>query len=309
MDALLDLVCLGNVTIDDVVLPDGRTRMGCFGGDAIYAALAASYWTSKVQFVAPIGKDFSQANLEMLKKLGWNLHGMPRRNSPGIRNWTIYEYDGRRTWIDRGPEKDFYLLSPKFADIPQDYRSTKAHLLLAMDLKATEELVVALKGSGALIALDPQEDYILGNQKMIFDMLKGVDIFLPSQIEVERLVGHTDYRRAIRELASLGCRVVAIKLGAEGSIIYDKESDQLLEIPIYPTKVVDTTGAGDSFSGGFMAMYVQSQNLVKSGLAGAVSSSLAIEGFGLSSVLKRRKRSAHQRFRSMMESWHASHLE
>ena len=309
MDPQLDLVCLGNITIDDVVLPNGRTRMGCFGGDAIYAAMAASYWSPKVQFVAPVGKDFSQSNLEALKKLGWSLRGMPRRDTTGIWNWIIYEYDGRRTWIDRGPTKDFYQLSPKIDDIPQEYRSSRAYLLLAMDLQATEELVAALKGSGALIAMDPQEEYILGNQKRIFELLKGVDIFLPSQIEVERLFGHTDYRRAAQELASLGCQVVAIKLGAEGSLVYHKDSNQFFEFPVYTTKVVDTTGAGDSYSGGFMAMYAQSHNLVKSGLAGTISSSFAIEGFGLSSALKTRTKAAQQRFRSMIESWQTDHPE
>ena len=181
----LDLVCLGNTTIDDVVLPDGRTRMGCFGGDAIYASLAASYWTDRVQFVAPIGRDFPQANLEALQESGWDLGGMPRRSIPGVWNWVVYEYDGRRTWIPRNPEKNFYHLSPTFEDIPVEFRRARSYLVLAMDLRATEDLVQQLDYTGAIIGLDPLEDYIKGNENRIIDIIRKVDIYLPSQIEVE----------------------------------------------------------------------------------------------------------------------------
>jgi sugar/nucleoside kinase (ribokinase family) len=302
----LDLVCLGNVTIDDVVLPDGRTQMACFGGDTIYATFSAEYWNERVQPVTPVGNDFPEEHWEKFQQRGWNLAGFPKRNVPTTRNWIVYEYDGRRTWIIRSDPDDFYELSPISVDVPPSFLSAKAFLILAMDLKAQEELAPFLKSQGAIVALDPQEDNIVGNQAIVFEMLKSIDIFLPSQEEVHRLLGHRDYERAAREFSEYGSRVVVIKLGSEGALIYDKDLQRYWHIPVYPTTVVDTTGAGDSFSGGFMAMYVKSRDLLKSGLAGAVSASFAIEDFGHTHMLKITPSMAEKRFSELNNAFLSS---
>lgn len=292
---MLDLICLGNLTIDDIVHPDGATRMGCFGGDAIYAALGASYWTDAVQFVAPVGADFPPEHLSRLKQARWDVSGLPRRQVQSIRNWVVYEYDGQRSWILRSNPDDFLELSPTWEDIPPAFRDTKAAMILAMDLAAQEALATRLKATGALVALDPQEDYIAGNQARILKMLSHVDIFLPSQEEVYRLLGHRDYPRAAREFAGYGCETVVVKMGGEGSLIFDQVTGRCIELPVYPATVTDTTGAGDAYCGGFLAMYVQSQDLVKAGLAGSVSASFAIEDFGLAHMFQVDRSTAEQR--------------
>jgi ribokinase len=273
---------LGNVTIDDVVLADGVTQMGCFGGDAIYASLGARLWSAAVEFVAPIGSDYPPAQLAQLRAAGWDLRGLPTRPVPTHRNWVVYEHDGRRTWILRTSAADFFVLSPLTADVPAAFMQTRAFLLLAMDLAALEDLVPGLRGQGALLALDPQEDYIPGNEARVLELVKQVDIFLPSEIEVQRLLGHRDYPRAARQLADLGPKLVVIKLGPQGVLVYEAETDRLTRLPAYPAHVIDTTGAGDTFCGGFMARYVQTGDARQAALGGLTSASFAVEGFGLS---------------------------
>lgn len=299
----LDLICLGNITVDDVVRPDGKTQMGCFGGDAIWAALGASFWTNQVRFIAPVGTDFPESHMANLNQTGWDLSGIPQRNVPNIRNWVIYEYDDRRTWVLRSDPADFLELSPILEDVPLVYRSAKAALILAMELLAQERLVPQLKALGMVVALDPQEDYILGNQERVFKMLTDVDIFLPSEEEVWRLLGHRDYERAAREFAEYGCKIVVVKKGAEGSLIFERTSDRFWKIPIYPTEAKDTTGAGDAYCGGFMAMYIQSADLFKSGLAGAASSSFAVEVFGLDNMMQVDRHKPQQRLDELMSHY------
>jgi ribokinase len=299
----LDLVCLGNLSIDDVVHPDGTTQMETFGGDAIYATIGASFWTGKVKCVAPIGTDFPARHLEDLRKAGFDTRGLPTRAIPNVRYWVVYEYDGRRTWIFRNDPNDFYLLAPTFEDIPLEFRDSKAFLLLGMELVSQEQLVPQLKNLGGIIALDSQEDYIAGNQERIFKMLANVDIFLPSQVELEGLVGHKDYPRAARQLAAYGPRIIVIKMGGEGSIIFDRIQDRFWKIPIYPTRVQDSTGAGDAYCGGFMASYVRSGDLVRSGLAGAVSASYTIEGFGLTHMFKIDPREGEHRLQELIQQY------
>lgn len=292
---MLDVVCLGNVTIDDIVLHDGTTRMACFGGDAIYAALSARLWSDAVEFVAPVGNDYPADHVARLQEAGWDLQGMPRRDVPTHRNWVIYEQDGRRTWVLRTDGDNFFRLSPLSADVPPAFRQTRAFLILAMDLAAQEDLVAGLRQAQTLIALDPQENYIPGNEQRILNMLAGVDIFLPSEIEVQLLLGHQDYHRAAIQFADLGCRVVGIKLGAQGALLYDACSHRFVRLPAISAKVVDTTGAGDSFSGGFISHYVQSGDLMRAGLAGTVSASFAVEGFGLNHLFNITRADARRR--------------
>ena len=178
-----DLVCLGNLSIDDVVLPDRTTRLNCFGGDTIYAALGARWWSDAVRFVAPVGADFPQENLDYLYHSGIETRGLPRRTIPGTHYRVIYADNYQRTWITLNAEKDFGALSPTIADIPDDYLKAHAFLILAMDLAAQEALAPVLRVQG-MVALDPQEEYIPGNETRVMSMLKNVDIFLPSQEEV-----------------------------------------------------------------------------------------------------------------------------
>jgi ribokinase len=301
---MLDLVCLGNLTIDDVVLHDGSTRMACFGGDAVYAALSARLWSDAVALVAPVGRDYPLAHLARLEAAGFEAHGLPQRDVPTYRNWVIYEDDGRRTWVPRSETNDFYVLSPIPTDIPSKYLHARAFLILAMDLVAQENLVAGLSASArrAVLALDPKDDYIFGNESRLLKLISQVDIFLPSEIEVERLLGHRDFAAAARYFASLGCKIVAIKMGENGSLIYETRKDQITLIPAVRTHVVDTTGAGDSFSGGFLARYVQTGDCVQAGLCGAVSASFTIENFGANHLFEVTPVQAQERLNSFLAS-------
>lgn len=293
-----DLICLGNLTVDDVVLPDQTQQLGCFGGDAIYSAFGAACWSDKVRFVAPVGTDFPQEHLKHLQETGWDTRGLPKRSIPSIRTWVIYQDNNNRKWILESDPNDFFELSPTINDIPNDYLDSKAFMLLAMDLTAQETLSPILRKNG-LVAVDPQEDYINGNIDRILAMLKNVDIFLPSQEEVFRLLGHHDYKMACEQFSKYGVHIVVIKMGPEGSLIFDSSNHEFIKIPIYETKVVDTTGAGDAYCGGFMSMLVKSGNLQKAGLAGSVSASFAVEGFGLTPMLHIDPTEAQARFKKL----------
>lgn len=290
-----DLICLGNLTIDDVILPDLTKQLGCFGGDTIYSALGAACWSDRVGCVSPVGTDFPQEHLAHLQSSGWDTRGLPKRSIPSIRNWVIYQDDNNRKWILESNPDDFFELSPTLQDIPADYLQSSAYMILAMDLAAQETLAPNLRMHG-LVAVDPQEDYIEGNIDRILAMLKNVDIFTPSLEEVFRLLDHRDSERACHEFAACGANIVVIKMGSEGSLIYDQTRNQFWRIPIYKTKVVDTTGAGDAYCGGFMAMYVKTGDLFQAGLAGAVSASYAVEGIGLTQMFHINKQDARSRF-------------
>src|SRR2546427_2292196 len=158
-------------------------------------------------------------------------------------------------------------------DIPKSHLRALGFHIAAMDMRAQLELAVALRRAGTLIALDPQEDYIRGNEEQFGQLLQKVDVFLPSAVEVRQLVGHTNYERAARGLAAMGPEIIAIKLGAEGVIVYEHSGTLQAHVAAYPVTVVDDTGAGDAFCGGFMAGLVCGLPVVKAALQGTVDAS------------------------------------
>ena len=277
------LVCLGNFTLDDVVLPDGTERPGCTGGDALYATLAARPWEARTELVAPVGNDFPAGILDQMQRACLSAAGLPRRDLPTLHNRIEYFADGTRQWTLYATEDEFEALSPRSSDIPGSYGQADAFLILAMTLPAQRELVETLRKGSATIALDPQEDYIFGNERDIRAMIGGVDIFLPSAEEVQRLLGHNDWSRAARTFADLGPLVVVVKLGAEGCLVHERESGRQTRLPAFPgVGVIDTTGAGDSFCGAFMATYLRDPaRPVLAARAGAVAASFTIAGYGV----------------------------
>lgn len=281
------LVCLGNFTIDDVVLADGQARDGCTGGDALYATLAARAFEPASELIAPIGNNTPSAIITRLEKLGLSLAGMPARKVPNLHNRVEYKADGSREWTLYSAPEHFDILSPFADDMPSAFLSADRFLVLAMALPAQESLIDRLHDrAGTLVTLDPQEDYILGNEKRLEAMIAKVDIFMPSEEEVIRLTGLRDWPRAARHFAKLGPKLVIIKLGENGAYLYDRERDASFEIPIYAGgQVVDTTGAGDSFCGAFMAMMGR-EAPEHAALAGAVASSITVSGYGVDPLLE-----------------------
>jgi sugar/nucleoside kinase (ribokinase family) len=298
------LVCFGNFTLDDVVLPGGRERPGCIGGDALYAALGARLWTPAVEMAAPIGKDLPERVREAVVAAGFSTAALAARNLPTLRNRVVYEAAGGRAWTLRASEEEFESLSPTPDDLPPGYRAAEAFLVLAMALAAQERLIKWMREqTKALVALDPQEDYIAGNHARLRSLIGKVDVFLPSAEEVRRLTGGEDWPAAARDFAALGPRLVAVKLGAEGVVVYDAARDLFIRIPAYPASPVDTTGAGDAFCGGFMAALLSAPDDIEGAArSGAVAASFAISGYGAAGILAATSAQAARR----LADWHSA---
>jgi sugar/nucleoside kinase (ribokinase family) len=298
------LVCLGNFTIDDVVLPDGSERPGCTGGDALYATLAARAFEPSCELVAPVGADFPESVQQQMRRVGLGDAGFAPRGLPTLRNRVEYFADGTRRWTLFASEEAFDILSPTPLDIPPGYLSAKAFMVLAMTLSAQQVLVPRLRAdTGAIIALDPQEDYIEGNEDEIRAMIAQLDVFMPSAEEVRQLLGITDWSAAARIFAGLGPQVVVVKLGAQGCLVYDRRRDAEFRIPAFPVaEVVDTTGAGDSFCGAFMALYLADPDKPeRAARAGAVAASFTVAGYGVAPLFDATPEQVRQRF----EQWTA----
>jgi len=174
--------------------------------------------------------------------------------------------------------------SPRPADIPPDYLNTHAAHLCPMDYMTTSRMLSTFRQANVtFLTLDPSAGYMTATSlDDMRSLLQGVTAFLPSEEELRTIFwGRTDDLWQMAEtLGSFGCEFIVVKRGAHGQMLYDTVSKKRWEIPAYPARLDDPTGAGDSFCGGFCAGYQKTFDPVQAVLHGSISASLTIEGSG-----------------------------
>jgi fructoselysine-6-P-deglycase FrlB-like protein/sugar/nucleoside kinase (ribokinase family) len=280
------VIVVGDLTLDDVVMADGTTHMASIGGDCLYAALGARLWEPHVGIVTRRGDDFPADAWSRLQRLGISLDGVVDIPGPTIRNWVIYELDGRRNWIYRTPSSRPVEVAVRPEDMPPSWLAAHPSPVVhvaAMPIEAAERIVESVRRQApdAVIMLDTHEDYVRGYRDRLLRMAASVDVFLPSREELVDLVGFDDPPRALRELwPERGVPLVVAKLGKDGVLLWDKDRSAVVSLDAAPARIVDVTGAGDAFCGGFAAGLAQGLDPLEAARRGTVSAAFATEGIG-----------------------------
>ena len=280
------VVVVGDLTIDDIVLPDGSTHMASIGGDCLYAALGARLWEPRVGVVTRRGDDFPVAASTGLQKLGICLDGVVDIPGPTIRNWVIYETDGRRHWAYRTAPGRAAEVAVRPEDLPASWLTARPAPVVhvaAMPIDAAERIVESVRRHApeATIMVDTHEDYVRTHRDQLLRLAARVDVFLPSREELVDLVGYDDPPRALQELwAKEGAPLVVAKMGKDGVLLWDRDRSAVIPIEATAARIVDETGAGDAFCGGFAAGIAQDLDPLEAARRGTVSAAFAIEGFG-----------------------------
>jgi ribokinase len=246
--------------------------------------------------LAPVGSDLPEAAAAAIEEAGFDFGDLPRRDVPTIRNQVHYAPDGSRRWVFESSEEVFHELSVAPSDIPGWALSADGILISAMSLAAQEACIEFLRtASNALLVLDLQEAYIVGNEQRILDLVGKVDVFLPSEEEARRLAKREDWEELVRWFAGLGPRVVAIKFAEKGSLVYGRETNHLFRAPARRTTLVDSTGAGDGYCGGFVAKYLQDPtDLPRAARAASISAAFAVSGYGTEGLLNAQRADARR---------------
>lgn len=297
---------IGAFTIDNVINAEGEVAPRQCGGNAIYSAVGARLWSDRIGIVARVGEDYPTEWVRRLEDAGFDVAGV--RPVPGphrMQGGMLYDEAGtRRDFVPReyfaarglalpaGMPEVFSRQSPEtyrsaqmdFApdpdDVPREYLTAAAfHLAPRFYVKHQGSLAL-LKNHGIPVTMDPGVWYMQERDEVkVSTLFKDVDMLLPSREEAVAFFGEGDLGAMARKLASYGPRVVAIKVGRAGSLVYDRQSDRLVQVPVYPARVKDPTGAGDSFCGGFMVGYFETGDPILAAMYGTVSASFIVEGF------------------------------
>ncbi len=320
----------GGMRIDYVITADRRVHLREMGGNAIYSAVGARIWGVAVGILSRVGENYPQDWLTGLERAGIRTAGV--RRVPGWQDMrTFYRYLDLDTRVDTEPARHFaevgaplpedlvsYVhstpgqdgrelvsLSPCPEDLPPAYLEVKAANLSPMPLPAHRALCNTLSCRGIRLSLDPGERYMEPQlMEQVLAFLRCVDVFLPSEQEVQSLLGEGDPWQAALRFADAGPQVIVIKAGHEGSFIYDRRSRRRWNVPAYPAEVVDVTGAGDAYCGGFMVGYQETGDPVLAGCYGAVSASFVLQGFGALYALQFSRAQAQARLDELRKQVH-----
>ncbi|CAB5044619.1 unannotated protein [freshwater metagenome] len=272
---------LGNLTIDDVVLPDGVTYMGTLGGNSIHVATAIFFNNVAPITIARKGEDFPLEALKSFKDAGLSTEFILPIAGPTVRNWVIYEWNGDRTWLYRTLKSRSLEVSPEPIDISVQALEgvTVAHIA-AMPLGNAERLVDHLRSvvPEVTIILDTHEDWINGYEERLLTLARKVNIFVPSKEEVLDLTKTSNLEDAITELGSYKLENVVMKAGAQGAYLI-RENDRV-HLNALPVAVKDATGAGDAFCGGLAAGVALQLPIYDCVAMGIKTASVAIQSSG-----------------------------
>jgi len=289
-----DLVVLGNLLVDDMVFPDGRTRMAEPGGATLYGTLGASLWGLRVGAASVRGDDYPAGVLEALAARGVDVSGVRSLGAPGIRTWLLYE-GTRRQVIHRLDRPSHADVSPRAEDLPAAWSGSRAFHLAPMPFDVQRGLVESLSSlKGAFLSLDPYRLLSTDTIAEWREVIARVDAFFLSEDEME-LGSREDPRPAIRSLAGGRLRLVFFKRGPRGGLLYDAREDRFVEWAPRAAGVVDPTGAGDAFAAGFLAGWLGADPVERALLRGVVSASFAIADWGAAGILRATAASARDR--------------
>ncbi len=274
----MSVTVVGSVALDTVETPWGRNENG-LGGAATFFSLAAANYT-RVHLVGVVGEDFPEEHVELLATRDIDLAGLERTAGKTFRWSGRYHEDVNvRDTLDTQLNV-FEEFHPK---LPEAARQAK-YLFLG-NIHPSLQMEVMEQASASFVALDTMNlwiDIALDDLKAV---LKRVDAILINDSEVKDLTGARTLVKGAEAIRELGPSTVVVKKGEHGCLLFGE--DRVFAAPALPlAEVVDPTGAGDTFAGGFMGYVTQTDavdfdTLRQAVIHASVLASFTCEAFGV----------------------------
>ena len=301
----MSLLAVGSVAFDDLETPSGK-RENVLGGSASHFSLSASRFTP-VQVVAVVGEDFGPEQYRVFEGRPIDLAGLQRR--PGLSFHWKGEY-GVDLNEARTLETHLNVFAGFKPDLPPSYRTAPYLFLGNIEPSLQLEVVRQMDKRPIWIALDTMNFWIDGARGPLLDVLKMIDILLVNEAEARSLTGERSLLKIYEQIQLLGPRILVVKRGEYGVALFTPQGHFLA--PAYPRReVVDPTGAGDTFAGGFMGFLAAAadtdlETLKRATLMGTVMASFTVEQFGTAALQGLTDNALHGRLAAMRDLIHVA---
>jgi sugar/nucleoside kinase (ribokinase family) len=310
----MSILVVGSVAFDSIETPEGR-RDRCLGGAATYFSLAASYFTD-VRVIGVVGEDFTAENEAVLTRRGVDTRGLEHTSGKSF-HWTgSYLKNLNEAQTLKTDLNVFETFSPK---VPAVYADSEFLFLANID-PVLQASVRQQMPKVRMVGGDTMNYWITGHRDNLAKVLTGLDALLINDGEAKLLADESNLVLAARKILAMGPKALIVKHGEYGATAFFGEhafgGTSSLTVPFRAPalpldKVVDPTGAGDSFAGGFFG-YLASQPEVtlqafkQAMFYGGVMGSFAVQRFGTEQMQSLTREEIDQRFALFRE---LSHLD
>jgi sugar/nucleoside kinase (ribokinase family) len=281
----MSLLSVGTVAFDDVETPFGRAEK-IVGGACSYIALAASTFVQPSRIVSVVGDDFPAATLKMYEKKGINLEGLQIKKGEKSFFWAgRYHFNmNSRDTLDT----QLNVLADFDPIVPESYKDSKYLMLGNLTPQVQMRVLDQMTKRPKLIALDTMNFWMDIALNDLLAVIKKIDVLIINDEEARQLSDEHNLVKASQKILTMGPKYLIVKKGEHGALLFHKS--KVFFAPALPLQdVVDPTGAGDTFAGGFMGWIastgdVSFENMKKAIICGSAMASFCVEQFGIEAI-------------------------
>ena len=298
----VDIAVIGHLSIDTILLPNRKLPFVVLGGAATYTSFVVKRLDSTASVISRVGGNFPEAYLWWLRQEGIDLSGVTKQaDQPS----TCFELKYNEDLSERILKLKSKGAPISLADVPRDLQAKAIHIAPIAN-EVSLEVVEHLKQCADVLSLDPQgllrsfdeAGNVTENASVDSTIFSLINIYKSSQNEIYKLTGESDLKPAMKAIHDVGVETVIVTMGVKGSVL-SVEGAQY-NIAACPSNVlVDPTGAGDVFIGGFLTEYLRQKDSTWCACVGSAAASLVVEGLGPTYFGK--KEEIYQRAKTLYE--------
>jgi sugar/nucleoside kinase (ribokinase family) len=275
----MSLLIVGSIAFDTIETPYER-RERIVGGSGTYCALAASFFT-RPMLSGVVGEDFPREIIAFFQNRGIQTEGILIRPGKTFFWEGKYGYDPNQRETLR---TELNVMAEFIPSLPESYQQATIVYLATIDPDWHEAILNQVKRP-KIVAMDTIQFWVTHKTESLWQSLKKVNIFFANDEEIRLLTREVNLVRAGKKVLEAGPSLVIVKKGEHGALVFGR--DFIFGTLAHPCEeVVDPTGAGDSFAGGFLgyldrAKKISPRTIKKAVVAGSAVASFVIEDFGI----------------------------
>lgn len=297
-----DITVVGHFAIDTIRLPSRSAPFVVLGGSVTYVSFVTKRLDGTVSIISKVGGDFPEAYLWLLREEGIDLSGVAKLKKGGT---TRFDLEYSKDLSNRKLKLESKAPPIKLSNLPKHLQAKAVHIAPIAG-EVSYEVVKKLKSCAEVISLDPQgllrrfskTGKVTSRASIDKRLFSLINIYKSSLDEISALTGYSDINAAINTIHDFGVETVIVTSGAKGAMLSVEKT--VYTIPSCSSRVlVDPTGAGDAFIGGFLTEYIRQKDSLWCACVGSAAASLVIEGIG--PTFFGEKEEIYQRARSLYE--------
>jgi sugar/nucleoside kinase (ribokinase family) len=298
----MSLIIVGTVAFDALETPFGK-RDKVIGGAATYASLSASYFTNKSKIVSVVGDDYPQEAFDNFSKRNISVEGLQIKKGEKSFFWSGKYHLDMNTRDTLSTELN--VLADFDPILPASYQDCEYLLLGNLSPQVQMQVIERLNKRPKLVVLDTMNFWMDIAMDDLRKVLKKIDVLTINDEEARQLSGEYSLVRAAQKIIEMGPKFLVIKKGEHGALLFNE--GKMFFAPALPLEdIMDPTGAGDTFAGGFIGFIAKTgdisfENMKRAVIAGSAMASFCVEKFGPERLLEITEKDINNRIETFVQ--------